>query len=85
MVHDSANLRYRARNGNLARPLFLPEQQTAEPGKDEIKTATKDFSELLVIGVGGFGKVYRGEIDGGSASVAVKRGSRLSNQGVHEF
>ncbi|KAK1283839.1 Receptor-like protein kinase FERONIA [Acorus calamus] len=48
----------------------------------EINTATKDFSESLVIGVGGFGKVYRGEIDGGSASVAV---NRLSNQGAHEF
>ncbi|KAK1283224.1 Receptor-like protein kinase FERONIA [Acorus calamus] len=33
----------------------------------------------------GFGKVYRGQMDGGSASVAVKRGSRLLNQGVHEF
>ncbi|KAK1284594.1 Receptor-like protein kinase FERONIA [Acorus calamus] len=32
----------------------------------EIKTATKDFNGSLVIGVGGFGKVYRGEIDGGS-------------------
>ncbi|KAK1272296.1 Receptor-like protein kinase FERONIA [Acorus gramineus] len=51
----------------------------------EIKSTTKDFSESLVIGVGGFGKVYRGEIDGGSTSVAIKRGSRLSNQGAHEF
>ncbi|KAK1284215.1 Receptor-like protein kinase FERONIA [Acorus calamus] len=51
----------------------------------EIKTATRDFSESLVIGVGGFGKVYRGEIDGGLTCVAVKRGNRLSNQGVHEF
>ncbi|KAK1271757.1 Receptor-like protein kinase FERONIA [Acorus gramineus] len=51
----------------------------------EIKTATKYFSESLVIGVGGFGKVYRGEIDGGSTCVAVKRGNRLSGQGAHEF
>ncbi|KAK1284398.1 Receptor-like protein kinase FERONIA [Acorus calamus] len=51
----------------------------------EIKTATKHFSESLVIGVGGFGKVYRGEIDGGSTCVAVKRGNRLSGQGAHEF
>ncbi|KAK1283159.1 Receptor-like protein kinase FERONIA [Acorus calamus] len=51
----------------------------------EIKTTTRDFSESLVIGVGGFGKVYRGEIDGGLTCVAVKRGNRLSNQGAHEF
>ncbi|KAK1321212.1 Receptor-like protein kinase FERONIA [Acorus calamus] len=51
----------------------------------EIKTATREFSESLVIGVGRFGKVYRGEIDGGSTCVAVKRANRLSNQGAHEF
>ncbi|KAK1283649.1 Receptor-like protein kinase FERONIA [Acorus calamus] len=51
----------------------------------DIKTATRDFSDSLVIGVGGFGKVYRGGIDGGSTCVAVKRGNRLSGQGAHEF
>ncbi|KAK1284078.1 Receptor-like protein kinase FERONIA [Acorus calamus] len=39
-----------------------------------IKTATKDFSESLVTGVGGFGKVYWGEIAGGSTSVVIKQG-----------
>ncbi|KAK1284778.1 Receptor-like protein kinase FERONIA [Acorus calamus] len=62
-----------------------PSNQSRLFSLSEIKSATKDFSESLVIGVGGFGKVYRGEIDGGSTSVAIKRGSRLSNQGAHEF
>ncbi|OEL15166.1 Receptor-like protein kinase ANXUR1 [Dichanthelium oligosanthes] len=50
----------------------------------EIKVATKNFSESLVIGVGGFGKVYRGVVDG-DTKVAIKRSNPSSEQGVHEF
>ena len=50
----------------------------------EIKNATKNFDENLVIGVGGFGKVYKGIIDRGT-KVAIKRSNPTSDQGVNEF
>ncbi|KAL9271942.1 Receptor-like protein [Drosera capensis] len=50
----------------------------------EIKKATKNFDESHVIGVGGFGKVYRGTIDG-TTKVAIKRSNPSSEQGVNEF
>ncbi|KAI4350086.1 hypothetical protein L6164_010608 [Bauhinia variegata] len=50
----------------------------------EIKHATKNFDESNVIGVGGFGKVYKGVIDNGF-KVAIKRSNPQSEQGVNEF
>nr|XP_010933988.1 probable receptor-like protein kinase At5g24010 [Elaeis guineensis] len=50
----------------------------------EIKLATNDFDDDLVIGTGGFGKVYRGVLSDGTR-VAVKRAARGSAQGYPEF
>ncbi|KAJ0794780.1 putative transferase, protein kinase RLK-Pelle-RLCK-VIIa-2 family [Helianthus annuus] len=53
----------------------------------EILLATKNFDESLVIGSGGFGKVYKGYImyDSSLLVVAIKRLDSMSNQGATEF
>ncbi|CAK9155083.1 unnamed protein product [Ilex paraguariensis] len=49
-----------------------------------VQEATDNFSESLVIGIGGFGKVYKGVLSD-EAKVAVKRGVSQSQQGLAEF
>ncbi|XP_076914021.1 putative serine/threonine-protein kinase PBL28 [Bidens hawaiensis] len=53
----------------------------------EIRDATNDFDENQIIGHGGFGKVYRGQLCSkeGNHNVAVKRLDSMSNQGEPEF
>ncbi|KAJ8751557.1 hypothetical protein K2173_016795 [Erythroxylum novogranatense] len=49
-----------------------------------VQEATSNFDESLVIGIGGFGKVYKGILNDGT-KVAVKRGNPRSQQGLSEF
>ncbi|BFG20471.1 hypothetical protein CerSpe_067450 [Prunus speciosa] len=51
----------------------------------EIKAATRNFDDSFIIGVGGFGNVYKGCIDDGATLVAIKRLKSKSSQGAHEF
>ncbi|KAL8041831.1 hypothetical protein ABFX02_09G009400 [Erythranthe guttata] len=51
----------------------------------EIQLATRNFSDGLVIGRGGFGTVYKGLIDNGRETVAIKRQKSGSKQGSQEF
>ncbi|KEH22940.1 L-type lectin-domain receptor kinase IV.2-like protein [Medicago truncatula] len=47
--------------------------------------ATKGFREKGLLGVGGFGRVYKGVIPSSKLEVAVKRVSHESRQGMREF
>ncbi|KAK9155991.1 hypothetical protein Sjap_003471 [Stephania japonica] len=49
-----------------------------------VETATNKFSDCNIIGKGGFGPVYKGELSTGQ-EIAVKRLSKNSRQGLHEF
>ncbi|GKF54653.1 kinase-like domain, phloem protein 2-like protein, partial [Tanacetum coccineum] len=55
----------------------------------EIVSATKNFNEANVIGRGGFGKVYKGELSHshseGKSLVAIKRLYRKHDQGNADF
>ena len=50
----------------------------------EILDATNKFDESLLLGIGGFGRVYKGTLEDGT-KVAVKRGNPRSEQGLAEF
>ncbi|TKW34486.1 hypothetical protein SEVIR_2G310400v4 [Setaria viridis] len=50
----------------------------------DILVATNNFSNISMIGQGGFGKVYKGTLEDGQ-EVAIKRLSRDSDQGIQEF
>ncbi|KAM7466752.1 hypothetical protein LguiB_014314 [Lonicera macranthoides] len=66
-------------------PLPLSEQLCRPFSFAEILSATNNFDDSLVIGQGGFGKVYKGVIDNGASTVAIKRLSSASKQGDSEF
>ncbi|GJT61590.1 receptor-like protein kinase FERONIA [Tanacetum coccineum] len=69
----------------------LTSSTSAQPSRRftiaDIQSATNNFDDELVIGQGGFGKVYKGQIsiEDSSHFVAIKRLDSISNQGAAEF
>jgi serine/threonine protein kinase len=62
-----------------------PENTCLHFSIEEIRIATKNFNDGLIIGNGGFGNVYKGNIERCHAPVAIKRLRPGSDQGAHEF
>lgn len=51
----------------------------------DLYNATSGFSDKMLLGKGGFGKVYRGFLPASKRNVAIKRISPESKQGMKEF
>ncbi|XP_042463299.1 receptor-like serine/threonine-protein kinase SD1-7 isoform X1 [Zingiber officinale] len=69
---------------NAEQGLISPLDVLPSYGLHTIKVATNNFSEENKLGEGGFGVVYKGELDDGQ-KIAVKKLSRYSSQGPNEF
>ncbi|KAI3669941.1 hypothetical protein L6452_41441 [Arctium lappa] len=63
----------------------LPSDRCRRFSLTEVKAATGEFNDNCIIGHGGFGKVYKGYIDNGTTTVAIKRLNSSSSQGLREF
>ena len=63
----------------------LPDEVCRHFSLEDIRIATHNFNEELIIGRGGFGNVYKGFIDDGTMIVAIKRLNPESRQGAREF
>ncbi|URE36183.1 receptor kinase [Musa troglodytarum] len=51
----------------------------------DLYKATKGFKDKDLLGIGGFGKVYKGVLQTSKSEIAVKRVSHESRQGMREF
>ncbi|KAK4252801.1 hypothetical protein QN277_014343 [Acacia crassicarpa] len=72
-------------SSNTNKSSLLPSDLCRSFTIGEVRVATNNFDDSLIIGVGGFGNVYKGQIDDSSVPVAIKRLKQGSQQGLKEF
>ncbi|CAK8533379.1 unnamed protein product [Lathyrus sativus] len=78
-------LSFATTKSSTTQPSNLPSDLCRSFSLQDIRAATNNFDELFIVGVGGFGHVYKGYIDNGSTPVAIKRLKPGSQQGENEF
>lgn len=80
-------LSYTASKSTKTNSTTLPSDLCRHFSLSELQSATSNFHDSSMIGVGGFGNVYKGyiNIDGDSTLVAIKRLNPSSKQGANEF
>ncbi|XP_034906307.1 receptor-like protein kinase FERONIA isoform X2 [Populus alba] len=74
-----------SRNSTKTHRPSLPSDRCYRFSLVEIIAATNNFDNSFIIGVGGFGNVYKGLFDGGVNRAAIKRLNPSSQQGATEF
>lgn len=85
IVFKLSQLHETSLGNNKKPPCFSPEHLCRKFQLAEMRLATNNFDQEMVIGKGGFGKVYKGVIDGSATWVAIKRLDSRSKQGASEF
>ncbi|KAK4477558.1 hypothetical protein RD792_016790 [Penstemon davidsonii] len=81
IVHELRKIREANRIEEETKPSARAERHCRRFSLAEIRSATQDFSNAFFIGKGGFGMVYKGLIDNGRETVAIKRLKPSSRQG----
>ncbi|KAK4487795.1 hypothetical protein RD792_005518 [Penstemon davidsonii] len=84
-IHEVRKIREAKLMEEKNKPSVRAERHCRRFSMAEIQSATMNFSDALIIGRGGFGIVYKGLIDNGRETVAIKRSKSSSRQGPREF
>ncbi|KAK4477552.1 hypothetical protein RD792_016784 [Penstemon davidsonii] len=85
IVHELQKIREANLIEEETKPSARAERHCRRFSLAEIRSATQNFSNAFFIGKGGFGIVYKGLIDNGRETVAIKRLKPSSRQGKREF
>ncbi|XP_060672398.1 receptor-like protein kinase FERONIA [Ziziphus jujuba] len=70
---------------NKSKVTSLPSDICCRFSLVEIRVASSNFDHQRIIGLGGFGNVYRGYIDDQTTTVAIEWLKSMSKQRAHEF